>query len=240
MLWKSQNNVRPFCCQCECSTIAAIIRNDNPLSNGNEKSEEQAKYIDEITLMKLKNNVPVQESEQEIKETLEEYGYSAEQAKRFKKMQMVMITLSKAEEVMKILQDKNIQIGYSMAQAIKTQASLQAISKLNHIAKECPQKKTWQVLWPEKPRSIEMLTQEGNKNKNKVVEQQPVQKPQNNRKDDAIKIIGGDWNAHHPACLDHNTDDVFIVSNGLNIINTLPFNCTFMKDNATTNRTTKD
>ncbi|ETO09945.1 hypothetical protein RFI_27433, partial [Reticulomyxa filosa] len=52
-------------------------------------------------------------------------------------------------------------------------------------------------------------------------------------------VIGGDWNAHHPAWLDHNTDGVgdcildFIVSNGLDIINTLPFNCTFMKDNAT-------
>ncbi|ETO04812.1 hypothetical protein RFI_32584 [Reticulomyxa filosa] len=41
-------------------------------------------------------------------------------------------------------------------------------------------------------------------------------------------IIGGDWNAHHPAWSDHNIDDVgectldFIVSNGLHI-NTLPF-----------------
>ncbi|ETO35534.1 hypothetical protein RFI_01529 [Reticulomyxa filosa] len=37
-------------------------------------------------------------------------------------------------------------------------------------------------------------------------------------------IIGGDWNAHHPAWLDHNIDDVnectldFIVSNELNIL----------------------
>ncbi|ETO16419.1 hypothetical protein RFI_20919 [Reticulomyxa filosa] len=52
-------------------------------------------------------------------------------------------------------------------------------------------------------------------------------------------IIGGDWNAHHPAWLDHNIDDVgecildFIVSNGLHIITTLPFDSTFMKDNAT-------
>ncbi|ETN97410.1 hypothetical protein RFI_40119, partial [Reticulomyxa filosa] len=51
-------------------------------------------------------------------------------------------------------------------------------------------------------------------------------------------VIGGDWNAHHPAWLDQNIDDVgecildFITSNGLHIINTLPFDCTFMKDNA--------
>ncbi|ETO36222.1 hypothetical protein RFI_00841, partial [Reticulomyxa filosa] len=43
-----------------------------------------------------------------------------------------------------------------------------------------------------------------------------------------------DWSAHR-----HNIDDVseftldFIVSNGLHIINTLPFDCTFMKYNAT-------
>ncbi|ETO36671.1 hypothetical protein RFI_00392, partial [Reticulomyxa filosa] len=42
-------------------------------------------------------------------------------------------------------------------------------------------------------------------------------------------IIIGDWNAHHPAWLDQNTDDVgdcildFITSNGLHIINTLPY-----------------
>ncbi|ETO29246.1 hypothetical protein RFI_07876 [Reticulomyxa filosa] len=42
-------------------------------------------------------------------------------------------------------------------------------------------------------------------------------------------VIEGDWNAHHPAWLDHNIDDVgecildFIVSNRLDIINTLPF-----------------
>ncbi|ETO36683.1 hypothetical protein RFI_00379, partial [Reticulomyxa filosa] len=52
-------------------------------------------------------------------------------------------------------------------------------------------------------------------------------------------VIEGDCNAHHPAWLDQNTDDVgesildFIVSNGLHIINALPFNYTFMKDNAT-------
>ncbi|ETO00136.1 hypothetical protein RFI_37323, partial [Reticulomyxa filosa] len=54
-------------------------------------------------------------------------------------------------------------------------------------------------------------------------------------------VIGGDWNAHHPAWLDHNTDDVgecildFIVPNGLHILNKMPFGYTFMKDNVTPN-----
>ncbi|ETO34998.1 hypothetical protein RFI_02077 [Reticulomyxa filosa] len=52
-------------------------------------------------------------------------------------------------------------------------------------------------------------------------------------------VIGVDWNAYHLAWLYHNIDDTvenildFIVSNGLHIINTLPFDYTFMKGNAT-------
>ncbi|ETN97468.1 hypothetical protein RFI_40061, partial [Reticulomyxa filosa] len=83
-----------------------------------KKCQQQEIYNLELNKIVLLKNVPVQESEKEIKETLEEYGYSVEQVKRFNKMPMIMITLSKAEEMMKILQDKNIQIGYSMAQAV--------------------------------------------------------------------------------------------------------------------------
>ena len=49
-------------------------------------------------------------------------------------------------------------------------------------------------------------------------------------------IIGGDWNAHHPAWLDKNTDSIaeyvldFIFNNNLHILNDYPFNCTFNKD----------
>ncbi|ETO08966.1 reverse transcriptase, partial [Reticulomyxa filosa] len=49
-------------------------------------------------------------------------------------------------------------------------------------------------------------------------------------------IIGGDWNAHNPAWLDNNIDHIgeivldFIVSNNLHILNSLPFDTTFLKE----------
>ncbi|ETO12526.1 hypothetical protein RFI_24849 [Reticulomyxa filosa] len=50
-------------------------------------------------------------------------------------------------------------------------------------------------------------------------------------------IIGGDWNAHHPAWLDKNVDEIgeailnFIISNNLHILNTYPFDYTYFKEN---------
>ena len=49
-------------------------------------------------------------------------------------------------------------------------------------------------------------------------------------------VIGGDWNAHHSAWLDQNTDEIgedildFIVLNDLHILNQMPFDCTFLKE----------
>ncbi|ETO08846.1 hypothetical protein RFI_28541 [Reticulomyxa filosa] len=57
------------------------------------------------------------------------------------------------------------------------------------------------------------------------------------RKVTELIIIGGDWNAHHPAWLDENIDNIgenvlyFIVQNGLQILNSSPFNHTFEKNN---------
>ncbi|ETO08756.1 hypothetical protein RFI_28632 [Reticulomyxa filosa] len=51
-------------------------------------------------------------------------------------------------------------------------------------------------------------------------------------------IIGGDWNAHHPAWLDENVDEMgeavleFIISNNLHILNSYPYDCTYYKYNA--------
>ncbi|ETO06818.1 reverse transcriptase, partial [Reticulomyxa filosa] len=51
-------------------------------------------------------------------------------------------------------------------------------------------------------------------------------------------IIGGDWNAHHPAWLDKNIDEMgeaileFITSNDLHILNSFPFDCTYQNNNA--------
>lgn len=51
-------------------------------------------------------------------------------------------------------------------------------------------------------------------------------------------IICGDWNAHNPAWLDKNTDEIghivleFIFKNNLHILNNLPFDTTFYKDGA--------
>ncbi|ETO00661.1 hypothetical protein RFI_36779, partial [Reticulomyxa filosa] len=83
-------------------------------------------------------NVPVLE--------LEDYGYSVDQVKRFNRMPIVMVTLSKAENVMKILM-----IRRSMAQAALYDKNksrpkyhfkqCRNYYKFNHIAKECPQKR---------------------------------------------------------------------------------------------------
>ncbi|ETO06867.1 hypothetical protein RFI_30525, partial [Reticulomyxa filosa] len=51
-------------------------------------------------------------------------------------------------------------------------------------------------------------------------------------------IIGGDWNAHHPAWLDKNVDKIgesildFIIANNLHILNSYPFDCTYYKENS--------
>lgn len=53
-------------------------------------------------------------------------------------------------------------------------------------------------------------------------------------------LIGGDWNAHHPAWLDKNVDAIgevvldFITANNLHILNSMPFDCTYFKDGAST------
>ncbi|ETO05729.1 hypothetical protein RFI_31667 [Reticulomyxa filosa] len=65
-----------------------------------------------------------------------------------KKIPMVMVTLSKSEDVMKILQDKDLQNVYTIAQAVLFDKNksrpksyfkqCQNCFKLNHVAKECP------------------------------------------------------------------------------------------------------
>ena len=47
-------------------------------------------------------------------------------------------------------------------------------------------------------------------------------------------VICGDWNAHHQAWLDQNADTIgeavldFITSNNFHILNTMPFDCTYV------------
>ncbi|ETO34152.1 hypothetical protein RFI_02942, partial [Reticulomyxa filosa] len=67
---------------------------------------------EQTSQMQIQMQVDVRESEKKIKETLEKYGYSIEQVNR---MQIVIATSSKRDDVMKLLQDKEIHIGYSQA-----------------------------------------------------------------------------------------------------------------------------
>ncbi|ETO01243.1 hypothetical protein RFI_36197, partial [Reticulomyxa filosa] len=55
-----------------------------------KKRKQQEVYNPELNKTVLLRNVPVQESENEIKETLEEYGYSVDVVKRFNRMPIVM------------------------------------------------------------------------------------------------------------------------------------------------------
>ncbi|ETO10873.1 hypothetical protein RFI_26504, partial [Reticulomyxa filosa] len=85
-------------------------------SNSDEKSENKSKkakrqpkcqiylrnYVDEIKKRKQQEAFNPELNKivllKNIKETLEEYGYSVEQVKRFNRMPMVMVTLSKSED----------------------------------------------------------------------------------------------------------------------------------------------
>ncbi|ETO35841.1 hypothetical protein RFI_01221, partial [Reticulomyxa filosa] len=73
-----------------------------------------------IFAKKKARSISIQESENEIKETLEDYVYHVQEVKRLHKM------LSNSDDVVKILKDSDIQIGYSM---VKVEHS----TKTNHV-----------------------------------------------------------------------------------------------------------
>ncbi|ETO03061.1 hypothetical protein RFI_34349 [Reticulomyxa filosa] len=57
----------------------------------------------------LLRGVSIHESENEIKEILEDYGYQIQEVKRFHKMLIVKVMLSNSSYVVKILKDNDIQ-----------------------------------------------------------------------------------------------------------------------------------
>ncbi|ETO12370.1 hypothetical protein RFI_25006 [Reticulomyxa filosa] len=103
-------------------------------------------YVDEIKERKEQDS-----GENEIKETLKKYDYSVEKMKRLSRMPIVMVIISKLEEVMTIIDDKEIQIGYIIDKLQKKEANNKSKKKRKR------------------------------KDKNKVVEHQLVQRPQNKK-----------------------------------------------------------
>ncbi|ETO00191.1 hypothetical protein RFI_37256, partial [Reticulomyxa filosa] len=79
-----------------------------------KKKREEAVINPEINRYVLLRGVSIHESENEIKETLEDYGYQIQELKQFHKIPIVKVMLSNSSDVVKILKDNYIQIGYSM------------------------------------------------------------------------------------------------------------------------------
>ncbi|ETO10771.1 hypothetical protein RFI_26606 [Reticulomyxa filosa] len=285
--------------------------------NGDEKSEEQVKktkrqircqiyrrnYVDEIKKRKqqeiynpelnkivLLKNVPVQESEQEIKETLEEYGYSIKTQHHFKqcrncyKLNHIAKECPQKRKICKHCGLKNHEASKyrhkndpSRHRCVlckkghpsdSVQYEIDEISSLKREITTLVQ--SWELETDQEMKTLIIISsifmfvigvrQEDLEcyveeiyipfhdhlilclihlmylieicNASSLTFKHLSKKLHHAMKISEHIIIGGDWNAHHPAWLDHNTDDVgdcildFIVSNGLNIINTLPFNCT--------------
>ncbi|ETO04740.1 hypothetical protein RFI_32656 [Reticulomyxa filosa] len=96
-------------------------------------------------------NFDQQHHDNDTKETLENYGYQIQEVKRFHKMTIVKLMLSKTEDVIKILKDNDIQIGYSVVKVGPFDRNksrpkshfrqCRNCYKLNHIARECPKKR---------------------------------------------------------------------------------------------------
>ncbi|ETN98667.1 hypothetical protein RFI_38825, partial [Reticulomyxa filosa] len=87
-----------------------------------KKKREEAVTNPEVLL----RGVSIYESENEIKEILEDYGYQIQEVKRFHKMPIVKVMLSNSSDVVKILKDNDIQIGYSMVK-------VEPFDQINHI-----------------------------------------------------------------------------------------------------------
>jgi hypothetical protein len=116
-----------------------------------QKSKRQAEVLNtETNHQVILKSVPLREANEDIKEILEEYGYHVKEILRFKSLPIVKVTLSSSEEVRKILEATDIQIGYSTVKVemfdkyksrpISHFKQCKKCFKLNHIAKECPSK----------------------------------------------------------------------------------------------------
>ena len=89
------------------------------LYNTNYVQEQKAKrneiiHNPEINRVVLLKNVSLRETEQEIKETLQEMNYNVENVERFTGLPVVKVTLSTAEDVKQLLQEKEFLIGYNL------------------------------------------------------------------------------------------------------------------------------
>ncbi|ETN97228.1 hypothetical protein RFI_40303, partial [Reticulomyxa filosa] len=92
-----------------------------------------------------------QKKKREEAETLEDYGYQTQEVKRFHKMPIVKVLLSKTEDIIKILKDNDIQIGYSVVKVEPFDKGksrpkyhfkqCRKCYRLNYIASECPRKR---------------------------------------------------------------------------------------------------
>ncbi|ETO17035.1 hypothetical protein RFI_20298, partial [Reticulomyxa filosa] len=137
---------------CDTFDNKKALDEDEKSENQFKKSKRQIKYqiIDETMLRKLRNENNKKYSIQfgKVKRSQRNIGYSIDQIKLFNRIPMVMVTLSKSEDVMKILQDKDLQNVYTIAQAVLFDKNksrpksyfkqCQNCFKLNHVAKECP------------------------------------------------------------------------------------------------------
>lgn len=124
--------------------------NSNYVNEQKEKRIQQVQNPEENKTVLLKN-VPLRETEEEIKETLTELEYNIEKVERFKRLPIVKVTFGTSQDVQRIIQDQNIRIGYNL---VKCEIFDKFRSRprshfhqcrncfgLNHFAKDCNRRK---------------------------------------------------------------------------------------------------
>ncbi|ETO15445.1 hypothetical protein RFI_21919, partial [Reticulomyxa filosa] len=119
----------------------AVDIRENNFNNVKNEQIEQKESKDEIDELQgsqdnvLLRGISIQESENEIKETLEDYGYHVQEVKQFNKMQLI----SNYDDIVKMLKENDIQIGYSMVKVeqfdkqITSKFALQAMQEMLQI-----------------------------------------------------------------------------------------------------------
>lgn len=105
----------------------------------------------EINRDVILKNVSLRETEDEIMETLHEMNLNIAKVERFKGLPIVKVTFSTSEDVKRILQEKEIIIGYNVVEChlfdkFRSRPRSHFIQcrkcfGLNHMAKDCPKKK---------------------------------------------------------------------------------------------------
>ncbi|ETO03477.1 hypothetical protein RFI_33930, partial [Reticulomyxa filosa] len=115
-----------------------------------KKKREESVHNPEVNKYVLLKNVDIAETEESIKDSLEQYDYKVKKIERFKQMHIIKILMENAEDVTKILKDTEMCIGYRHIQTEiydnnrrRPRRYFRQCKKcfcLNHIEEDCNKK----------------------------------------------------------------------------------------------------